>query len=251
MVTSSAVVGSSAMRRRGAQLVRVGVEATLRIGDLHQPQHFDGRSARGPPVEMLMSPERFSDLRADGEHWIQRGHRLLEDHGDVLAAARTHLGFGQAQQVDTGKPHLPAGDSARWWDQAHQRQRGQRLAAARLTHQPERLPFGEAEAHAVDGVYLASRQRKGHAQIADIEQRLGIQLLFNRAHSRAPVSSLAVFPLQSCPPPLYLCRACPGQGSTEGRRMKRAGPERTATAPRLSARPRAGRGDRAGDRRES
>ena len=36
---------------------------------------------------------------ADGEHRVQRRHRLLKDHADVAAADRLHLPLGQPDQV--------------------------------------------------------------------------------------------------------------------------------------------------------
>src|SRR5690606_41456270 len=41
----------------------------------------------------------FGDLAADAQHRVEAGHRLLEDHGDVVAAHPLHLPLGQGQQV--------------------------------------------------------------------------------------------------------------------------------------------------------
>src|SRR5260370_2708891 len=42
------------------------------------------RSAR----EMLMDDRGLPNLVSDGEHRIERGHRLLKNHGDLIAADR-------------------------------------------------------------------------------------------------------------------------------------------------------------------
>ena len=34
----------------------------------------------------VVQGQHLVDLVADAEHGVQRGHRLLEDHGDVVAA---------------------------------------------------------------------------------------------------------------------------------------------------------------------
>ncbi len=117
MVTSSAVVGSSAISRlriagdghgdhdalahAAGQLVREGVEAASRLrGCRPAPAARTVRSRRSRARAAFMRLQRFHDLVADGEAGVEAGHRLLEDHGDVLAddlAARARL---QAQQVD-------------------------------------------------------------------------------------------------------------------------------------------------------
>ena len=65
--------------------MRVGMGATRGIGnaDLGQELH-DARVAL-PSIEAEMGFERFADLEADGEAGVQRRHRLLKDHRDVLA----------------------------------------------------------------------------------------------------------------------------------------------------------------------
>ena len=102
MVTSSAVVGSSAIRmlriagqrdrdhhalaHAARELVRIAREALLRIGDAELGQLVARLVPRGARIERLMLPQRFGDLRADRVDRVERRHRLLEDHRDVVAA---------------------------------------------------------------------------------------------------------------------------------------------------------------------
>ena len=44
------------------------------------------RARAGAPVMPLMQQQDFADLLLDGVQRIERGHRLLEDDGDVVAA---------------------------------------------------------------------------------------------------------------------------------------------------------------------
>ena len=102
-VTSSAVVGSSAISSRGLaasamrdhhalphaarELVRIVAEPPRRIGDAHAVERILRRAPVAcRPVSPRWSSERLLDLRADGVHRVERGHRLLEDHADVVAA---------------------------------------------------------------------------------------------------------------------------------------------------------------------
>ena len=46
----------------------------------------------------LMGQHRFRNLIAHPHHRVQRGHRLLKNHGQLRAAQRTHRRIGQLQQ---------------------------------------------------------------------------------------------------------------------------------------------------------
>jgi hypothetical protein len=50
--------------------------------------------ARACAPRAHVQPQHLGDLVADGEHRVQRGHRLLEDHRDVLAADRASRSIG-------------------------------------------------------------------------------------------------------------------------------------------------------------
>ena len=59
-----------------------------------------------------MEADGFDDLLADGEDGIEGGHRLLEDHGDVAAADRLHLFFGELEEVAALEEDLATEDFA-------------------------------------------------------------------------------------------------------------------------------------------
>ena len=103
MVTSSAVVGSSAISMRGLQderdgdhdalahaageLMRIAARGTaIRIGDAELGQQVAAPRGGRACVDAAMLPQRLDDLRADRVDRIERRHRLLEDHRDVVAA---------------------------------------------------------------------------------------------------------------------------------------------------------------------
>ena len=115
IVTSSAVVGSSAMSSSGLhasamaiitrwrmpprELVRVRVHALLGRGDAHLAQHLHRALPRLLPIEALVQPDRLADLLAHRVDGVERRHRLLEDHRDLVAADAAHLRLGERQQV--------------------------------------------------------------------------------------------------------------------------------------------------------
>ena len=62
-------------------------------------EQFSGARAGFLVVHAQMQLQRFGDLGADGQHRIQRGHRVLENHGDFRAAHQPHLFVRELQQV--------------------------------------------------------------------------------------------------------------------------------------------------------
>ena len=81
-----------------------------------------------------MKHNGFADLIADRPHRVERCHRLLKDHGDLVAAHAAHLCIGQLEKIttiesDTARDNTP-------WRIRHQpqnRQRRHAFAAARFT----------------------------------------------------------------------------------------------------------------------
>ena len=65
--------------------------------------------ARRPPRHAEMAHDVLGDLRADRQHRIEAGHRLLEDHRDAMAAQALHLLFARAPSA----PRPRSGSSPR------------------------------------------------------------------------------------------------------------------------------------------
>ena len=113
MVTSSAVVGSSAMISSGLQARAMAIitrwrmppenwwgyclSAALGFGDAHLLQQL---AAVWPAVvHAAVDFERLDDLEADRQHRIERGHRVLEDHSNFVAAHLAQLGGRKLQHI--------------------------------------------------------------------------------------------------------------------------------------------------------
>ena len=60
-----------------------------------------------------MNAEDFGDLVADGEHRVQRSHRLLEDHGNLPAPDPTHAIMGRLDQILPVQQNPAAGNAGR------------------------------------------------------------------------------------------------------------------------------------------
>ena len=81
------------------QLMRVLVHAFRGVGDADERQHLDGARARGLAGQVLMDDRGLCDLIADREDGVERRHRLLKHHGDLVAADGAQVGGGEGQQV--------------------------------------------------------------------------------------------------------------------------------------------------------
>ncbi len=96
-----------------------------------------------------MQDQRLGDLGADAAQRIQRGHRLLEHHGDPVAAQAAHRLFAQAHEFPPLEADRAA-DPRALRRKSHQRKRRHRLSGAGFADDPEAFAFAEAEARAVD-----------------------------------------------------------------------------------------------------
>ena len=118
-----------------------------------------------------METHGLGDLVAHREHRVERRHRLLEDHRDLVAPDLRHLVLGELREV-AALEHDRRGrlDPARQVDQPHDRERGHRLAAAGLADDAERAARLDREVDAVDGADHAAVRVEGRAEVLDRQQ---------------------------------------------------------------------------------
>ena len=98
-----------ALAHAAGELVRIVVHAALRVGDVDQPQHLDRAGQRLLGVELLVQRDHLGDLVAHRVDRVERGHRLLEDDGDLAGADLVHLvrrraGSGRGPATGSGRP---------------------------------------------------------------------------------------------------------------------------------------------------
>src|SRR5262249_14975929 len=73
------------------KLERIGLEPRLWLRDAYFREQLDGAAAQRAAGEPEMLAQHLADLEADREDRVERRHRLLEDHADLLAAHALHL----------------------------------------------------------------------------------------------------------------------------------------------------------------
>ena len=124
-----------------------------------------------------MRADGFGDLRTDAHDRVERGHGLLEDHGDIAAAAETHGGFGQHEEVGGGVfagvagrgQEDPAGDAGGGRKQAQHGEGGCGFSRAGLADQAEGFAGVDGEGEVVDGWARA----EADAQVLDAKDGRG------------------------------------------------------------------------------
>ena len=159
------------------ELMRILVQPLLGVGDADGAQEFDRPLGPEPLARLpLMQPHRLADLGADGQHRIERGLRLLEDHRHPAAAHLAHLGFGQGQEFGSAELRRTGRDPPGRRQQTHQRQRRHRLAAARLAEQGEGLAATDVERQPIDHARGPGRITQLGRQSRDVQERLGHRL---------------------------------------------------------------------------
>ncbi len=152
--------------------MREGAGPPLRVGDADPAEHVDGDGERGLARHLVVDAVRLGDLRAHGVERVHRGERVLEDHGDLLAAPGPHPILGQGVEVGAVEQYLAGDLCPALLEEAHQRLAGDGLAGAGLADEADGLAPVQGEVHAVDGVHEPVIGGEGDVQVAYTEQGL-------------------------------------------------------------------------------
>ena len=188
MVTSSAVVGSSAIRRLGrrgqgqrdhhplrhaaGELVRVAAQDRAPGRAVRRRQQLASRAAAPRRRAARVDAQHLRERLADAEDRVQRGARVLEDHRDLLAADRAHLALGRS----VSRSCAPEEDLAR--RRPAPAARRSRAIESAVTVLPEPLsptmprisPCSTARVDAVEHAQRPGGREEGDARIVDAKQ---------------------------------------------------------------------------------
>ena len=161
-----------ALAHAARELVRIGVRAALRLGNMDAAQHLHCPVHRIAPRQSLVQRDRLADLAAHRQQRVERGHRLLEDHRDVVAADALHFAFAELQQIGAFKADCAADDPPRRvGDEAQDGQRGHALAAPGLPDDAQGLAAAHGIGDAVDRPHDAAGGEKMRLQICRSPER--------------------------------------------------------------------------------
>ena len=163
-----------ALLHAAGKLEGIFVEPPLGVGDADLAQQFQHALAGRLAAQVAMAVEHFADLHADGQHRVEAGRRLLEDHRDARAAHLAHVGFGQGQQFLAFQPDAAAGDAPGRRQQAHDALRRRRFAAAGFAEQGEGFAGGNGKGNAVDRSKRLFSGGEAEAQVGDFEHQAAL-----------------------------------------------------------------------------
>ena len=132
------------------QLVRIGVQPLLRVRQADQAQQLQHPGAGLGLAHALVQRQHLADLLLDRVQRVQRGHRLLEHHRDLVAADLAQHLLRRAEQLLAAIADAALGVArAGIGQQLQDRQRGDRLARAALADQRQGLAAVELKRHAL------------------------------------------------------------------------------------------------------
>ena len=129
-----------------------------------------------------MARNRFANLAANRAHRIERIHRPLEDHRDILPADCLHCFFGEVKQIVpmqliTGKTiavkiNLAANNAPRGRQQAHQAEHQRGLTTAAFADDAQHFAPVQLKAHICQGVGgRLARRNIINRKVADVEHK--------------------------------------------------------------------------------
>ncbi len=158
-----------ALAHAARELVRVAVDARARIGDADRLQHLDGVLVRLLFGVAEVQLRDLHQLPRDAHEGVERGHRVLEDHRDALAANLPHLLGRDSSEMScpskSTSPETMLPGRAR--DEADDREVRHGLARPRLADDAERLAAPQVEADAVDGLHGAVLRLEVRPQVSE------------------------------------------------------------------------------------
>jgi hypothetical protein len=158
------------------KLVRIGFEPVFRFLNASPGQQADrlvpGLFRRHLPME----EQRLHKLTANRMHRIERSHRLLEDHGDIIAAHSPDFPFADLEQITALEKNLTLRpNAADILQQAEDGQGGHRLAGTGFADQGMGFACLNVQADAVQDFSVAAKflvSEKGKTKLIDCKQRV-------------------------------------------------------------------------------
>ena len=205
-----------ALAHAARELVRIGVYATS--VDAHELEQLASPGERLALRDARVRARHVDELVADPRDGVERGHRALEDEGDIAPAETAQLRRAQADELAALENDLPADDLPGRAQHLEDGVRDSAFSAAGLTGKPHDLPGPHRERDPVHGGHRASPGAVRDDQIADLEQRRAEP----RGHVRARCSAAAITRPSAAGAHGQGGRAAPPSLAGAGRRARRS-----------------------------
>src|SRR2546426_4661962 len=159
-----------ALLHAAADLVWIVLPSTLGRRPAPLLKAIDGPPYQRPMAVSVVDLDGFDQLVADGEHRIEGGLRVLENHGDAPSPDGPHLTLALLQKIFPFEHDLSLDDTGgRPGHQSQQRQRGHGLPTPRLAHDSQRFALPQVKAHSIDGLHHAPPGKAIGVQVLDFQ----------------------------------------------------------------------------------
>ena len=149
-----------ALRHAARDLERVRLERAHRVRDADPLEQRERLVAGLLLAHPEPDPQRLGELAADRERLVEVAHRLLRDVRDPPTADAAVHGVVPVVQASALVVDRAAGDAAALGQQTQHRERGLRLARARLADQTVHLALADVQRDAVHDLE-SNRRRSG------------------------------------------------------------------------------------------
>ena len=159
-----------ALAHAAGVLVRVLLHALLGVVDADEAQHLDRTVPCLPLVAVGVERDGLDELVPDGVGGVQRGHRVLEDDRDLVAAHIAHDLLARTHELLPVELDGTGDDLTCGGEDLHDGVGGDGLAGTGLAHDAEDLAPIEEEGDAVDGLDLAGVGEERRMEVGDFEQ---------------------------------------------------------------------------------
>ena len=144
------------------KLMRIHADTGSRLGDADGVEHPHGFGLSLAFRQTLVQPQHFGHLVRDPHVGIERGHRVLKDHRDLVGPDPVQVLLAQPVDPRAFKGDF-AGGPAVPRQQAHDGKNRLRFPRPGLTHNRQHLAWSDIETHAIDRVHdaVACLERNG------------------------------------------------------------------------------------------
>ena len=160
------------LSQAAGELMGILLVSDLGRADADLLEHLDDLGPGLDFAHSAMDEERLGDLGAGRHGRIETGHRLLEDHSELVAADLLHLALGGAHQIAVIELNCSTFDaSGRRGQKPHDRLRGDALAASRFADEAHGLAFRNGEGDILDHPDEALIRVEPDIQAFDADER--------------------------------------------------------------------------------
>ena len=163
-----------ALALAAGDLVRIDVDQALGLGQVHGAHDLQHALAPVGLGQLGVDLQHLVDLVADPHDRVERGHRLLEDHGHARAAQIAQPRRRGRQHVLALEPDLAGRGRQLARQQAHHRLGGHGLAGARFADHADDLARADREGDVLDGMGAVRAARQADREAVDGEDGRGV-----------------------------------------------------------------------------